>query len=68
MEFELANEIQHHIADLLWEAEDDDTVKDIIREYGVDAYIVFDMMMAAHFDTCMDTDVAESILERFMNK
>jgi hypothetical protein len=26
------------------------------------------MMMAAHFDTCMDTDVAESILERFMNK
>jgi hypothetical protein len=68
MEFELANEIQHHIADLLWEAEDDDTVKSIIREYGVDAYIVFDMMMATHFDTCMDTDVAESILERFMNK
>jgi hypothetical protein len=68
MEFELANEIQHHIADLLWEAEDDDTVKAIILKYGVDAHIVFDMMMATHFDTCMDTDVAESILERFMNK
>ena len=37
-------------------------------KYGVDAHIVFDMMMATHFDTCMDTDVAESILERFMNK
>lgn len=68
MEFELANERQHHIADLLWAAQDGNAVKAIIREYGVDAHIVFNMMMAAHFDEYMDTDVAESILERFMNK
>jgi hypothetical protein len=67
MELQLANQRQHHIADLLWEATDTKQVRSIIDTYGVDAHIVFNMMMAAHFDNCMDTDIAEAILERFKN-
>jgi hypothetical protein len=68
MELQLSNERQHHIANLLWEAQDNSAVRAIITVYGVDAVIVFNMMMAAHFDNCMDTDIAENILERFINK
>lgn len=68
MELLLANKRQHHIADLLWEATDNTQVESIIKKFGVDARIVFDMMMAAYFDECMDTDIAESILEGIRNK
>ena len=68
MELQLANELQHHIADLLWEAKDTVEVKQIISIYGKDAHVVFHMMMAAHFDSHMEVDVANEILERFKLK
>ncbi len=64
MELQLQNALQHHIADLLWEAKDTVEVKKIISIYGKDAHVVFHMMMAAHFDTHMDTDIACEIIER----
>lgn len=63
MELQLANKLQHHIADLLWEAKDTVEVKKIISIYGKDAHVVFHMMMAAHFDTHMDTDIASDVLK-----
>lgn len=63
MELQLQNALQHHIADLLWEAKDTVEVKKIISIYGKDAHVVFHMMMAAHFDTHMDTDIASGVLK-----
>ena len=62
MELQLANQNQHRIANLLWEAKDNKAVSLILREFGHDAHVVYHMMMAAHFDTIDDTDLAESIL------
>ena len=67
MELQLANKLQHHIADLMWKAKSRKRVKDIINVYGVDAEIVLTMMLAAHYDEMNDTDIAEEILERFKN-
>lgn len=65
MELQLSNKLQHHIADLLWKAETQSEVNKIIATYGSDAKVVFDMMLAEHFDQISDTDLAEEILARF---
>lgn len=65
MELHLANELQHHIADLLWDAKDGNEVIEILHTYGRDAQVVFHMMLAAHYDTVMDTDVAKELLSKF---
>jgi hypothetical protein len=62
MELQLANEKQHHIADLLWEAKDQKAVKIILKLFGHDAHVVYNMMMAAYFDEHMDTDIAVEVL------
>ena len=62
MELQLANQNQHRIANLLWEAKDHRTVTLILREFGHDAHVVYHMMMAAHFDTIDDTDLAQEVL------
>ena len=67
MELQLANKLQHHIADLMWKAKDREQVKDIIKVYGNDAIIVLEMMMAAYFDEVDATDLATPILERIKN-
>ena len=64
MELQLANQLQHHIADLLWKAESKEKVKDIIKVYGRDAEVVFHMIMAHYFDNEMDTDLAEAVIAR----
>jgi len=64
MELQLQNANQHRIADLLWNAQNQKQVNIILRLFGHDAHVVFNMMMAAYFDECMDTDIAEDILER----
>ncbi len=65
MELQLSNKLQHHIADLLWKAETQSEVNKIMATYGSDATVVFDMMLAEHFDQISDTDLAEEILARF---
>ena len=67
MRIEFANEIQSHIADLMWTAESTEKIKDIIKVYGKDAEIVFHMIMAHYYDTIDDIDLAEEVLEKFRN-
>jgi hypothetical protein len=62
MEIQLANQHQHHIANLMWDAKDMLEVRQIIATYGPNAEIVFQMMMAAVFDSINDTDLAEMVL------
>jgi len=62
MELQLQNADQHRIADLLWNAKDQKEVKVILRLFGHDAQVVYNMMMAAYFDQIDDTDLAESVL------
>ena len=64
MELQLANKLQHHIADLLWNAKTTPEVKEIILKYGKDAQVVFYMMMAAYFYQVDATDLAEEVIAR----
>ena len=53
----------------MWEAESIDQVHAIIKRYGTDAQIVFEMILAAQYDdeitTLDDVFTAASICERF---
>jgi hypothetical protein len=62
MELQLANQRQHHIANLLWEAKNQKAVALILREFGHDANVAYNMMMAAYLDTIDDTDLAIEVL------
>ena len=62
MELQLANQNQHRIANLLWEAKDHKAVTLILREFGHYAHVVYNMMLAAHFDTVYDVDLAQEVL------
>jgi len=64
MELQLANKLQHHIADLLWNAKTIPQVKGIITEYGKDAVVVFNMMMAAYYDEVDDISLAAEVINR----
>lgn len=62
MELQLANAKQHKIADLLWIAVDEQEVAQIIKQYGRDAVVVRDMMLAAAMDEINDTELAAEFL------
>ena len=65
MELQLQNADQHRIADLLWNAKDQKEVKMILRLFGHDAKVVYNMLIAAYFDQIDDTVLAESVLNSF---
>jgi|688.fasta_scaffold08091_35 hypothetical protein len=67
MELQLANKVQHHIADLLWKAKNTSEVKEIIGTYGKDAVVVYNMMLAAYYDNVDSVDLVQPILERIKN-
>lgn len=67
MQLQLANKLQHHIADLLWNAKTTPEVKEIISKYGKDAVVVFNMMIAAYYDNVDTVDSVQPILERIKN-
>lgn len=64
MEIQFNSPLQKHLADLIWNAESTQKVKDIISVYGVEAEVVFQMIMAEYWDTEMDTDLAEEVITR----
>lgn len=64
MELLLANKNQAMIANLLWVAKDQNEVRQIVAKHGPDAEIVYQLMMAAYFDTMNDTDLAMEVLEK----
>ena len=65
MELQLQNDRQVKIADLLWEAQDQASVNLIIRTFGHDALVVYDMMIAATMDQVSETNLAEQVLEKY---
>ncbi len=65
MELKLQNSAQHKIADLMWAAQSMDEVNAILRVFGHDARVVFEMMTAATFDDIEDTGRAEDLLQKF---
>ncbi len=67
MELQLANKVQHHIADLLWKAKNTSEVKEIIGTQGKDAVVVYNMMLAAYYDNVDSVDLVQPILERIKN-
>lgn len=63
MELQLQTAAQHKIADLLWVAETQDEVNSILRVFGHDARVVYELMIAATFDDVEDTSQALAILK-----
>lgn len=68
MEIQFKTELQKHIADLLWEADDMDKVESIIKVYGTDGRVVYDMIMAKYIDDETETDLAMEVLNKIMAK
>ena len=62
MKLNLQNEEQHMIADLLWSADSGQEVDAIIRKYGHEAEVVYQLMVAEYLDQVEDTDLAEEAL------
>lgn len=65
MEIRFANQKQVAIADLLWAANTQDEARAVIRVFGKEAEIVYNMIVAAAFDEVNDVSQAQEILERF---
>jgi hypothetical protein len=65
MELKLATAEQHKIADLLWVAESQEEVNSILRMFGQDARVVYELMTAAACDQVTDTELAKSVLDNF---
>ena len=63
MELKLQNPAQVKIADLLWVAQSQEEVNSILRVFGHDARVVYEMMIAATFDDVEDTSQALAILK-----
>ncbi len=65
MELKLQNANQVKIADLLWVAETQEEVNVILKVFGRDARVVYDMMLAATFDQVSDTPDADRVIQQF---
>lgn len=68
MDLQLANQLQHEIANLMWEAETNEEVSELITKFGHDAMVVYHMMVAATFDDVEDVFVANHILKDIFSK
>ena len=65
MELKLQNAAQHKIADMLWNAQSMNEVAQILRVFGHDARVVYELMTAATFDDVDNTDLASQVLDKF---
>jgi hypothetical protein len=68
MELRLQNKHQVKIADLLWEAQDQASVNLILKTFGYDARVVYDMMIASTMDEVDDTDLAKQVLNKIFKE
>lgn len=68
MELQLQNAAQHKIADLLWVAQSQQEVNSILRVFGHDARVVYEMMVAAAFDEVEHTQDVERVIQRLVDK
>jgi hypothetical protein len=56
------------IAELLWNCETEREVNVVLKTFGLEAYIVREMMIAASFDQVEETHLAERVLIDIMSK
>ena len=68
MELKLQNKTQVAIADLLWVAQSQEEVDVILKVFGHDARVVYNLMLAASFDQVQETHLAERVLVDIMSK
>lgn len=68
MELQLQNEHQCKIADLLWIAQTPKEVDAILRIFGHDAQVVYEMMLASHCDEVEDVKDANKIIQELLNQ
>lgn len=62
MELVLQTPQQHAIADLLWAAQTEEEVAEIVSTYGRVAVVVRELMIAAALDEVNRTDLAQEVL------
>lgn len=65
MDIMFENKRQCAIADLLWAANTEQEVQAVIRVFGREAEVVYNMMVAAAFDEVNDVTQAQELLEKF---
>lgn len=65
MELKLKSPAQVAIADLLWVAQTEEEVNLILKVFGHDARVVYDMMIAAAFDQIDNTPDADRVIQQF---
>jgi hypothetical protein len=68
MDIQFKTHQQTQIADLLWNCETDREVNVVLKTFGLDAYIVREMIVAATFDQVEETTLAERVLVDIMRK
>ena len=68
MELKLQNATQIAIADLFWVAQTQEEVNVILKVFGHDARVVYELMLAASFDQVQETHLAERVLVDIMAK
>jgi len=64
MELNLQNPLQCKIANLLWKAQTQREVQEIIAIFGHDARVVYEMMVAATVDDVDDVGQAQQALAK----
>lgn len=62
MEIKFENKHQVSIADMLWDAKNEDAVKEILATYGKDAEVVYSMMVSHYLDSVTDTELANEVI------
>ncbi len=68
MELKLQNALQRQIADLLWVAQTQEEVNVVLKVFGHDARVVYEMMIAATFDQVTDTPDADRVIKAVIDK
>jgi hypothetical protein len=65
MEIQFRTAEQRRIADLMWACETNQEVNVLLRAFGVEAYVVREMLIAATFDDIVEVDLAEQLLKSY---
>jgi hypothetical protein len=65
MEIQFRTAEQRRIADLLWSCETNKEVDVVLRAFGLEAYVVREMLVAATFDDIVEVDLAQAVLKPY---
>ena len=65
MDIQFKTAEQARIADLMWACQTNEEVNVLLRAFGVEAYIVREMMIAATYDEVEDVAFAQQVLKPF---